>query len=324
MHEAYVTDSLIPEAKHSSEGIVMWPFKRILFPTDFSPCADAALQPAYDLGRRSGAEVHILHVVPGPAAAPEQTIHHLQTFVSRAVEGASSLDDRNGLTLVYDYIRCDSIADGILTYAMDCQADLVVMGTHGRNGINRLLVGSVTAEVLRRINVPVLAVHEGVAWSMPRRLLLGYDFSQQSLDALEAARELALAFGAELDVVFAANDLVLPDLFGISDPEAPSPTIRGRFRNEIRRHLADLDEAGLRYEIYVVGGNAVNQIAEHAARLDAGLVLLAGHGGSGMALKLGPHLTERLLHRVTQPVLIVPPCGKPVIQLERRHTASML
>ncbi|MFC4360630.1 universal stress protein [Halobium salinum] len=139
----------------------------ILFPTDGSEESFAALEHALDIADTYGATLHVLYVVDtsysyvGSDGIPIDWDAVLDAFRSagkRALETAETWADREGVPVVGS-IREDSIVHrAILQYVGDNDVKMIVMGTHGRRGLDRLLLGSVTERVLRTADVPVLTV----------------------------------------------------------------------------------------------------------------------------------------------------------------------
>jgi nucleotide-binding universal stress UspA family protein len=128
----------------------MLPIRTILHPTDFSDRSGYALHLACALARDHGARVDILHVTPRPFLAyGEGVIPPDPEFVSQ--EARQRLDTRRR-------IEEGDEAEVILRVARETPADLIVMGTHGRTGLGRLLMGSVAEQVVRRASCPVLTV----------------------------------------------------------------------------------------------------------------------------------------------------------------------
>jgi len=130
----------------------------VLVATDFSSPSDAALRYGRALAQRFGASLHILHVVENsflrPTAADPQTVKETK---SRMVAELLTEDERqSGARSAIEV--SDSPAEAITTYARDQRIDLIVIGTHGRSGMSRLLVGSVAEHVLRTAPCPVLTV----------------------------------------------------------------------------------------------------------------------------------------------------------------------
>jgi nucleotide-binding universal stress UspA family protein len=139
--------------------------RTILHPTDFSASSEYAFRLARALARDQVARLIVLHVGPRPltalggtAAVPPQPEEYGRAeleMMLRKVE-APELEDRFERRLVFG----DAVAE-ILRAAAGSRADLVVMGTHGRTGLGRLLIGSTAEQVLRRASCPVLTVRSG-------------------------------------------------------------------------------------------------------------------------------------------------------------------
>ncbi len=137
-------------------------YDRILCPTDGSPGATAALDRAIDLAVRYDADLHVLYVVEEimpvvDAADPELGVklrEHGDRILSKAAEraGAAGVDD------VERTVVGGTPHRRILAYADEQDVDLIVMGTDGRTGLDRFLLGSVAERVLRLSDVPVLTV----------------------------------------------------------------------------------------------------------------------------------------------------------------------
>jgi nucleotide-binding universal stress UspA family protein len=135
---------------------------KILFPTDFSTLSDAALKHATALARDMGATLIIVHVEEPPAAygtgemyygIPDPDMPALHKMLEAVVP-----PDR---TVAYEHrMITGDPADEIVALAAKEKADLIVMGTHGRTGLGRLLMGSVAEAVVRRASCPVFTFKE--------------------------------------------------------------------------------------------------------------------------------------------------------------------
>ena len=142
-------------------------FDRILIPTDGSNPSKPSVEMALNLAEAHDATLHVLYIVDQP------------TSVSGMGEGFSGLDDlldaleergQQATKAVVEQARERDIEttaavrrgnppDDILSYAEDNDIDVIVMGTHGRTGVKRALLGSVTENVVRHSEIPVLTVH---------------------------------------------------------------------------------------------------------------------------------------------------------------------
>jgi nucleotide-binding universal stress UspA family protein len=140
----------------------MMPVRTILCPTDFSRVSAAALELAAGLARDSGARLIVLHVAePPPLVQPGELARALQEPDGYRAELQAQLRrfQPAGLEGRVDYqLREGAPAAEILRAAAEAGCDLIVMGTAGRTGLGRLLLGSVAEQVLRQAACPVLTV----------------------------------------------------------------------------------------------------------------------------------------------------------------------
>jgi nucleotide-binding universal stress UspA family protein len=172
--------------------------KNILYATDFSPAAEAALPYVLGLAKGYGAKVHALHiralypVMVGPEAMPQ---------VMEAQEEQAKIDAQRLHEIFSDVPHDVSIREGDLWATVaemvhQKNVDLIVLGTRGRTGVERALLGSVAEEVFRQAPCPVLTVGPHVSKDTKRRLemkqiLFATNFSAESLSALPYALSMA-------------------------------------------------------------------------------------------------------------------------------------
>jgi nucleotide-binding universal stress UspA family protein len=142
------------------------PIQTILVPTDFSDSANAALRWAADLAQPLGARIVLLHVVDleyqwipaGPAVVPTPVpavvVRRIREQARAALDALAAKTPavRRGL------VRDGHARDVILAAADELEADLIVMGTHGRRGVAHLFIGSVAEYVVRHARVPIMTV----------------------------------------------------------------------------------------------------------------------------------------------------------------------
>lgn len=139
--------------------------KRILVPTDFSECSDAAVRYGLELARKFGASLHLLHVIQDPATQPWaaegfavpllDVIEQWQKDARTRLETLIPTDDR--AKAVFSCTIASPFPE-IIRYAAANDIDLIVMGTHGRGGVSHMLLGSIAEKVVRRAPCPVLTV----------------------------------------------------------------------------------------------------------------------------------------------------------------------
>lgn len=145
--------------------------RRILVATDFSPFADRALELALDIARREDASVTVLHACRPPACVavgagitpPPPDL--MPELVANAERELRAIEDRLAARHFTVDVACieGDPRDVIPRYAHEQRQDLVVVGSHGRRGFKRFLLGSVAESVVRTASVPVLVVHPTAA-----------------------------------------------------------------------------------------------------------------------------------------------------------------
>ncbi|MFO0958057.1 MAG: universal stress protein [Isosphaeraceae bacterium] len=138
----------------------MMSFRSILYPTDFSACSEAAIPMARALAREQGAKLVLLHIAPieiipdGAYVVPMD----LDAYREALDELRRRLEGPDMKLAIETDIRQGDAADEILKAADAWRSDLIVMGTHGRTGLGRLVLGSVAEAVMRHANCPVLTI----------------------------------------------------------------------------------------------------------------------------------------------------------------------
>ena len=137
----------------------MLPIKTILHPTDFSELSDSAFRLACSLARDHGGRVVVLHVYPPPevlgevvAEPPDAGREELRRVLERVRPTGPGVP-------VEHRLEQGEAAETIVRLAREYGCDLIVMGTHGRTGLRRLLMGSVAEEVMRAAPCPVLTIN---------------------------------------------------------------------------------------------------------------------------------------------------------------------
>lgn len=291
--------------------------ERILCPVDFSEFSIGAYRYASSLAQQYGARLFVQHVVElwrYPYASFVATADVYSQFCQRLLtEGEEELrnflksHEQNG---IYPecVIRVGMAADCILSLADEQTTSLIVMGTHGRRGFDRLMLGSVTEKVLRNAHCPVLAVRTPsrnfIASATAqdaiklRRILFCTDFSDYSNRALDYALSLVAEYNCELTLVHVLEDL-------------PKPT---RMKQTIAKANEDLDklipaQAKKSYRIAttVRVGRAYKEIIQLASEKDADLVIMAVRGRNALDLAVFGSTIYRVIQLGTCPVLAIHP-----------------
>jgi nucleotide-binding universal stress UspA family protein len=297
--------------------------RRILCPLDFSRFSHHALEQAMALARETGAEVVALHAC---AVAPVTDVVHVGAAipfeparlpVSERQAIVRELDDvirevgAGGLVVTPKVVERNPV-DAIVETAERWPADLIVMGTHGRSGFERLLLGSVAEKVLRKAICPVLTVPRRL--TSPKqalafgRILCAVDFSGASLRALDYAAALAAYEGPGVEA------LHVIELFGdgISSRDV-GPLDTPDFRQGLltttreRLHAAVLDDLRARTTIVetVTFGKPYKEILRLADESRADLIVLGVQGRNAADLLFFGSTAQHVVRQAECPVLTI-------------------
>jgi len=290
---------------------------RILCPVDFSEFSRHALDSAVAIARQQHAAVTALYVVPppqsvyppiGPAAYVPYvyTIEDMQQF-QKALERFVAAVDYPVIAVAVEAL----VVGEILKRAAELPADLIVMGTHGRSGFDRLLLGSVAERVLVKATCPVLTVPRRAADVAPtserlfRNVLCPIDFSPSSLAALEYAEGLARA-GATLRVLHVVERLpgwqMVPAMASgaADDPLVIIQQARQRVHQVIPAGQSATDPV----QEIVTEGDAGDEILKVAADARADVIVMGAHAGHVGLFGFGS-TTHDVLRGATCPVLSI-------------------
>jgi len=299
--------------------------QKILMPTDFSDCANSALTHALFLAQHLGAELHILHVVVlhaedpfDPAAQfpdPDEIYRRMQEIAAGEMKDlvADRPTDRVAIKTVQR--RAISAAPAIADYAEELGVDLVVMGAHGRRGFRRFLLGSVAEEVVRTADCPVLTLRgeeRGPELEKLERIVVPFDFSDPAKSALATAKELAVSYGARLDVVHVIEPPVDPGVF-VPLHDRRSAFAYSELAAEVREHLGpaveELVGTEVEVDVEILDGNTAERIAEHAESVAADLIVISTQGLTGLRRFLLGSVTEKVVRSADCPVLTLKTSG---------------
>ena len=283
-------------------------FRRILLPTDFSESAQCALRVAVYLAVSERAELRVFHArvlhaedpareEPSLARVVEDARFYARAWIEHDPEGRLdvSAEEARGLDTY------EALSGEIDRH----RPDLIVMGTHGRSGLDRLLMGSLTDKMLRHAPCHVLTVRSDARLPAPgrglERLLVPVDFSEPSKRALEVATTLGEATGARATVVHVMSTIV---------PAHYAASVDSSF--ELDPHLLTAAERTLRawttgrdVDLALGEGLASIEIPRLAAEREADLIVMGTRGLTGLEHVLVGSVTERVCRAAKVPVLVV-------------------
>jgi nucleotide-binding universal stress UspA family protein len=290
--------------------------RHILCPVDLSAFSERALVHAGVLARWYEAELVAVHVIPHlptiyglpglvaiPSVAPdaEAVRAEVERFVRTALAPLA----------VEIVVRTGAPAQQILMQAAEARADLLVMGTHGRSGFERLMLGSVTEKVLREAACPVLTVPRGAEahqeTALFKRILCGVDFSKASELAATHALSLAQEANGSLTLLYVAEPAPEEALFRHERLRASErqqrvfAEARSRLEKLVPEEARDWCEVDLR----LACGKAHREILRIATEEHADLVVLGMHGHDVFDEMVFGSTTQHVARRAPCPLLTV-------------------
>jgi nucleotide-binding universal stress UspA family protein len=285
--------------------------KNILFLTDFSEPSERALPFALAMAREFGAKLHALHVM-----IPQAYTYTTPDLMNAAIEAQEECAQNSLQELdsqMADLVHRTHIVRGTgvwlpLAEAMnECSADMLVLGTHGRTGPQKLLLGSVAEEIFRRSAVPVLTVGPEVRSSTHtaarfRRVLFATDFSEESKAAVSYAISLAQENQGELALLH-----VIPERKR-KEEGLPREISVANAMHELYELVPSEAELWCRPEPVVRYGEPGPTILATAEEQSADLIVLGVRSAAGR-LGAATHLERAVAHKVVAhakcPVLTV-------------------
>jgi nucleotide-binding universal stress UspA family protein len=288
--------------------------RRILCPVDFSEFSESVLAYAAVFAKLFTSEVTVLHVFA--TAVPATSSATYPAWLLQVPEAQKAIADElqvllaplasTGVT-VRTRIAEGNTAAAIVRHAAEHDVDLVVMGTHGRSGFDRLALGSVAEKVLRKAPCPVLTIPPGasrVASELSvRRILCPTDFSACSEDALDFALSLAGRAGAAVTALHVVETIeTQPDLSG------PTADLQRRRCDTERRFLEHLNAAragGQGITNAVTLGRPYLEILQIAKEQAMDLIVMGVRGRGPVDMALFGSTTNQVVRRATCPVLTV-------------------
>lgn len=288
---------------------------QILVPTDFSENAELAVNYAIALAKQCSAKLHLLHTPvvptyllmdlsysPGPEA------------VTRILNDAQEALDRQAQMITaagvehFTAIREGTVHEVIRDYAKEHDVDLVVVGTHGRTGVSKLMYGSITERVIKTVHTPIIIIPpEG--GRIPSSIVIAYDFSAPAKHAAEVARAIHGVSHGSLHLVHSYLDVwgeytdrgAVVGEAAEKRREALHLGLEGMLKDDAKE-LFSIDAQAI--QTHLVTGDPAAGILKVADEVGATLVCAGTTGKSGIERLLIGSVARRLLHDSEIPLLL--------------------
>ena len=300
-------------------------YKGIMVPTDGSGFDRDAIRVALKMAERSNAKVRLVRVLASDAffgTTPEADWTPMSAEIGRS-ERAGALSElyalaaecRSGFKadITVD-LHGGPVADVLQGYAQRHDVDLIVMSTHGRSGISRLSLGSVTDSLIRHTTIPVLVVKPSTSYLNPqleqafKRIVVPLDGSALAEQILPRVLTLGKLEEAEISLL----QVLIPQSYSqkeISDPDLPwwdkdvslAQAYLFRIASNLRRNglIVTTD--------IVIGESVADAIGDFASREKADLIAIATHGRGGLARMLRGSVADAIMHSGKMSMLVFKP-----------------
>jgi len=280
----------------------------ILCPVDFFPASEKAADYAAHLARIYGASVHLLHVItpPGTIASeyPVDTEAIIKSLEDVASHDMKSLVRRLGPTglSVTSELQTGDVFETIKQHISWRRPDLVVMGTHGRTGISRWFLGSVTESLIRISPAPLLTISPHQTNNSPafRRILVTIDFSSATADALDYAYSIARQNDSEITLLHVVDDTTAA--LSIKYEDSLIQGVRNQLEDLIPQALRNRCKISTRVE----EGLPHRVIVRALQQVKPDLLVMNIHAKGMLDRALHGSTAERVVRVASCPVMLVP------------------
>ena len=248
--------------------------KKIIVPTDFSEQSEMALKVAAELARKNNADLialHMLELATGIMAnsehIPQVHIVHMIKLAEKRFEKLLKSDYLNGVKIT-SIIKPYKVFSEVDELAKEHQAELIVMGSHGTDGLQEIFIGSNTERVVRSSEIPVLVVKGEMNQFKTDRFVFACDFKEESVPAAKKAMAFAKLLEADLKMVYVNTPA---DAF-LSHSDA------------YQRISKFLDKASMGLEVEIYNDYSVEKgVLNYAESINADLIGIPTHGRQGLS-----------------------------------------
>jgi nucleotide-binding universal stress UspA family protein len=290
-------NSYLIEHWYMLAGLKFNTMKKILVPTDYSDCANNAIDVAKEIANKSGAELYLLHleeVVPEVAhvahhAAMEDNQHHIIGHARFQLQQLVDIAVKEGCKAKSVFVPNEG-KEAIEDYIKPYEIDFMVMGSHGARGIREAFIGSKTQKVIKNSTVPVLVIKKQVTNFSPKKILFASTFREDATQSLKQVADFAKLWNADLNLVF------LNLLSHLIEP------------NEAKRIMSKQMEfdPGVPYTLNINDTNDEEWgISKFARLLNADVIAVVYDKHTGFNRLFSSSVAEKLINHEEIPVLVM-------------------
>jgi nucleotide-binding universal stress UspA family protein len=287
---------------------------KVLLATDGSEDAKLAADTALRLARKTGSELHVVHVLAwssdralDPEGLDPAVRQDVQSRASARLEELVSEIEASGGAVVGSHLGVGRTDAEIVARAEQMGAGLIVMGSRGLGTMRRALMGSVSESVVRHAHCPVIVVR-GEPVVFPAKILLATDGSEEATQATRVAAEVAQRTGSDMQIVTVA--LENPNVYAYYDVRHPAEVERHRqeARKILDQQVDRVREAGANVaKAHLKMGAADEDIVVLAEDLEADLIIMGTRGLGALRRALMGSISDSVVRHAHCPVMVVRP-----------------
>jgi nucleotide-binding universal stress UspA family protein len=184
---------------------------KFLVPTDFSLSANNAGRFASSLAQATNSDMIVIHIIE-PYKGPKGTDlgDGKKKALNQLYQWKQNLQKEYKVK-IYDEIKIGILKEEIILAAKNNKADLIIMGTVGSSGLDKLIWGSNTVHVIKKSQIPVLAIPKNINFSIPSKIVFATDYNNSDINDLRQLSNLAQYFNAEIKVIHVSEHITEAD-----------------------------------------------------------------------------------------------------------------
>ncbi len=271
--------------------------KRILVPIDFSKEAECAAKVAADIARKTGSEIHLVHMLELPvttvdpaemnSVSSEPQIIYFMKLAHEKFDKFVNLPFFKGLSVIQS-VQFQHAFSGIIDESEKNNIDLIVMGSQGASGLQEMFIGSNTEKVVRRSRIPVLVVKKSIEEFKVDNMIFASDFNKESKTTFQRVANFAELFDARIHLLY------INTIHNFNTTK--------NIEKRIAEFMADFDFDNYTTNIY----NDISiekGILSFARDIDADLIALNTHGRSGLSQLFNGSIGQELANHALRPVI---------------------
>lgn len=278
--------------------------KHILVPTDFSSCANNAIDFAVQTAKLSNGDVTLLHVfeMDGDLYTDYMGVNKefndalLVDIRNKLQQQKDKIEDTEGVRVNTQLIK-GYLKDSILLSITERHADLLVMGTLGASGIKEKLWGSKTASIINNTPIPLMVIPNEYVWNQPKKILLASNHFEKEPKILEAVFHLAGLFDAEIEVAIFTDE---------DDDKAISFVEHTRTTPQYEKALQEVFKIQNIKATHLYGKLFEDTLQEYIQQNDIDILSMITYHRNFWNQIFHPSITKRMSYHTKVPLLVIP------------------